>query len=146
MISNSIEKKMTLHEFKVLNKQILWEKGRIFIRQDKGNDFRKNPYFSFNIEIFNCIFNSDGLKFQIQGGCPGVYIDIVFDALKAVKLPSLRAPEFNFKFIFNANPDSFSYTIHFDGMCIIYNIEPDKFEKILNNLKASIIEERQRVY
>ena len=146
MVSNFIERKMTLHEFKVLNKQVLWGKGRIFIGQDRGNDFRENPYFSFNIEIFNCIFNSDGLKFQIQGGCPGVYIDIVFDALKAVKSTSLKAAEFNFKFTFNANPDSFSYTLHFDGMCIIYNIEPDKFEKILNDLKASVTLERQRGY
>ena len=146
MVSNFIERKMTLHEFKVLNKQVLWEKGRIFIRQDRGNNLNKNPYFIFNIEIFNCDFNSDGLKFQIQGGCPGVYIDIVFDALKSDKLPSLKAPEYNFRFVFNANPDSFSYTLHFDGMRIIYNIEPGKFEKILNDLKASVIKERQREY
>ncbi|MGH4117450.1 hypothetical protein [Clostridium sp.] len=146
MVSNCIERKMTLHEFKVLNKQILWEKGRIFIRQDRGNDPSKNPYFSFNIEIFNCVFNSDGLKFQIQGGCPGVYIDIVFDISKGVKLSSLKAPEFNFKFIFNANPDSFSYSLYFDGMCIIYNIEPSKFEKILEDLKSSVIKERQMEY
>ena len=82
MVSNSIEMKMTLHEFKVLNKKVLEEKGRIFIKQDRSNALNKNPYFSFNIEIFNCSFNSDGLKFQIQGGYPGVYIDIVFDILK----------------------------------------------------------------
>ncbi|HEY5587796.1 MAG TPA: hypothetical protein VIK86_02445 [Candidatus Paceibacterota bacterium] len=134
MVSNFIEKKMTLHGFKVINKRVLEEKGRIFIRQDRGNDLNKNPCFIFNIEIFNCSFNSDGLKFQIQGGDPGVYIDIVFDILKGAKSHMLKSPEFNFKFIFNANPDSFAYLLYFDGMCIIYNIEPSKFENILNDL------------
>ena len=135
MVSNFIEKKITLHEFKVLNKRVLEGKGRIFIKQDKGNDLNKSPYFTFNMEIFNCVFNSDGLKFQIQGGNPGVYIDIVFDILKGVKLHALKAPEFNVKFIFNANPDFFAYLLYFDGMCITYNIEPSKFNNILNDLK-----------
>jgi hypothetical protein len=135
MVSNFIERKMTLHEFKVLNKRVLEEKGRIFIIQDRGNDSNKNPYFRFDIEIFNCVFNSDGLKFQIQGGCPGVYIDIVFDIFKGAKLHDLKVPEFDVKFIFNANPDSFAYLLYFDGMSIRYNIEPSKFENIINDLK-----------
>ena len=139
MLSNLIEKKITLHEFKALNKRVLEENGRIFIKQDRGNDLNKNPYFSFDIEIFNCDFNSDGLKFQIQGGNPGVYIDIIFDILKGVKVPSLKAPKFDVKFIFNANPDAFAYLLHFDGMCIKYNIEPSKFNNILNNLKSTVI-------
>ena len=143
MVSNSIEMKMTLHEFKVLNKKVLEEKGRIFIKQDRGNALNKNPYFSFNIEIFNCSFNSDGLKFQVQGGYPGVYIDIVFDILKGVKLPILKAPVFDAKFIFNANPDSFEYLLYFDGMCIRYIIEPSNFKNILNDLKTMVIKDRQ---
>ncbi|MBU3145113.1 hypothetical protein [Clostridium sp. CF012] len=134
MVSNFIEKKITLHEFKALNKKVLEEKGRIFIKQDRGNDLKKSPYFSFNMEIFNCSFNSDGLKFQIQGGNPGVYIDIVFDILKGVKIPILKAPAFDVKFIFNANPDFFAYLLCFDGICITYNIEPSKFNNILNDL------------
>lgn len=135
MVSNFIEKKITLHEFKVLNKRVIEESGRIFIKQDRGNDLNRSPYFSFNVEIFNCAFTSDGLKFQIQGGNPGVYIDIVFDNLKGVKSPKLKAPEFDVKFIFNANPDFFAYLLYFDGMCITYNIEPNKFNNILNELK-----------
>lgn len=137
MVSNFIEKKITLHDFKALNKRVLEEKGRIFIKQDRGNDLKKNPYFTFNMEIFNCVFNSDGLKFQIQGGNPGVYIDIVFDILKGAKLPILKAPEFDVKFIFNANPDFFAYLLYFDGMCITYNIEPSKFSNIINDLKST---------
>jgi len=139
MVSNFIEKKITLHEFKVLNKKVLEEKGRIFIKQDRGNSSNKYPYFSFNVEIFNCVFNSDGLKFQIQGGNPGVYIDIVFDTLNGVKSPSLKSPEFDVKFAFNANPDSFAYLLYFEGICITYIIEPSKFNNILNDLKPSVI-------
>jgi len=134
MVSNFIEKKITLHGFKNLNKRVLEEKGRIFIKQDKGNNLNRSPYFTFNMEIFNCIFNSDGLKFQIQGGNPGVYIDIVFDILKVAKSSSLKATEFNAKFIFNANPDFFAYLLYFDGICITYNMEPSKFNSILNDL------------
>lgn len=139
MLSNFIEKKITLHEFKVINKRVLEEKGRIFIKQDRDNCLNKNPYFRFEMEIFNCVFNSDGIKFQIQGGNPGVYIDIVFDVLKGAKSHSLKAPVYNVKFIFNANPDSFAYLLYFDGMCITYNIEPSKFINILNDLKSSDI-------
>lgn len=138
MLSNLIEKKITLHEFKVLNKKVLEEKGRIFIKQDKDNCSNKSPYFTFNLEIFNCSFNSDGLKFLIQGGNPGVYIDVVFDILKGVRVPTLKAPELDVKFIFNADPDFFAYLLYFDGMCITYNIEPDKFNNILNNLKSIV--------
>jgi len=141
MVSNFIEKKITLHEFKVINKRVLEEKGRIFIKQDRGNDLNKSPYFTFDMEIFNCVFNSDGLKFQIQGGNPGVYIDIAFDFLKGVKLHALKAPGFNAKFIFNANPDFFAYLLYFDNMCITYNIEPSKFDNILNDLKPAVIKE-----
>lgn len=142
MLSNFIEKKITLHEFKAINKRVLEEKGRIFIKQDRGNDLNKNPYFCFNMEIFNCDFNSDGLKFQIQGGNPGVYIDIVFDMLKGAKSSILKAPAFDVKFIFNANPDFFAYLLHFDGMCITYNMEPSKFNNILNNLISTDIKKR----
>lgn len=143
MVSNHIERKITLHEFKLLNKKVLEEKGRIFISQNKGNDLNKSPYFSFEVEIFNCTFNSDGLKFQIQGGNPGVYIDIVFDIFKGAK-SHLKASEFDVNFIFNANPDSFAYLLHFDGLSIKYNIEPSKFEEILKNLKSSVLIERQK--
>ncbi|MBU3112695.1 hypothetical protein [Clostridium lacusfryxellense] len=144
MVLESIERKITVYELNIITKKVLEKKGQIYIRQDIGKDLNKNPYFTFNIEVINCIYSLDTLHFQIQEGYPGVYIDIVFNILKEVKPPIFKSPEVDVKFIYNNNPDSCSYLLYFEGICISFNIEPIKFESILSDLKASVIIERQK--